>query len=48
VSAFAFPAGIGIVDKYGLIDALEMINQDMMHDPVPEVSGEDFPQFGFS
>ncbi len=42
--AFAPAAGIGVVDEHRLPDALQGLDQQVMHDPVPEIGGEDLAQ----
>ena len=39
-------AGVGVVDEQGLEDALLVRHQEMVHDTVAEVGGEDFAGFG--
>jgi hypothetical protein len=46
VNAFAGAAGVGVVDKDRFSGAFQFADQDMMHDAVAEVGGEDFPQLG--
>ena len=38
MNAFAFTAGIGIMDKDRLIDGFQIIHQDMMHYPILELA----------
>jgi len=47
VNPLAFAAGVGAVDKDRLPDGLKVIDQNMMDNPVTEISGKDFPQFRF-
>ena len=47
MDTLAFTAGIGVMDKNRFPDGFEIIHQDMMNNPIPEISGKDFPQFRF-
>jgi hypothetical protein len=44
--ASALAAGIGVVDEDRLPDALEVLDQQVVHHPVPEIRGGDLAQLG--
>ena len=47
MGAFAFPAGIGLIYEFRFEDRLEIPDQDMVDDPIPEISGEDLAWLRF-
>jgi len=45
VRSFVFPASPRIVDKYPLKNRGQIIEQQMVHDPIAKIGRENFPDF---